>query len=120
MRKVLFISIVIFAFTTAIFAQNHRNIISDALEKSVEIKVEQMQQLIDFDDSQAGQLKTLEFQFLLDVRKAEKCCLCNTRKRIERLQIRRDAALQQILTRAQYIRWDAAENDRIQNIPVRL
>ncbi|MDR0333803.1 MAG: hypothetical protein LBI15_10105 [Dysgonamonadaceae bacterium] len=120
MKRILFLSFVLFAIITATFAQNPTSIIPDALKKSVEIKVEQMQQLIGFDDNQAEQLKALEFQFLLDVRKAEKCRLCNTRKRIERLQIKRDAALQQILTRVQYIRWDAAENDRVQNIPVRL
>jgi uncharacterized Fe-S radical SAM superfamily protein PflX len=120
MKRILLLSLVLFAVTAATYAQNRTNIIPDALKKSVEIKVKQMQQLIGFDDSQAEQLTALEFQFLLDVRKAEKCCLCNTRKRIERLQIKRDATLQQVLTRAQYVKWDAAENDRVQNIPVRL
>jgi hypothetical protein len=117
-KNSLFLMLLLFAAATS--AQNHKSVTPNALQKSVETKVEQMQQLIGFDDSQAEQLKALEFQFLLDIRKAEKCCLCNTGKRIKKLQIKRDAALQQVLTRAQYIRYDAAENDRVQNIPVRL
>ena len=120
MKKSLLLSLTLFGFVIAIFAQNPTNIIPDALQRSAEAKVQEMQQLIQFDDNQAEQLKTMQFQFLLNVRNAENCTFCNTRRRIERLQRERDAALQQILTREQYIRWNAIENNIVQNIPVRL
>ena len=119
MKKSLLLSLALFGFATAIFAQNPTNIIPDALQRSAEAKVQEMQQLIRFDDNQAEQLKTMQFQFLLDVRRAENRTF-RSRRNIERLQRERDAALQQILTREQYIRWNAVENNIIQNIPVRV
>ena len=119
MKKSLLLSLALFGFATAIFAQNPTNIITDALQRSAEAKVQEMQQLIRFDDNQAEQLKTMQFQFLLDVRRAENRTF-RSRRNIERLQRERDAALQQILTREQYIRWNAVENNIIQNIPVRV
>ena len=117
MKKIFLLSALL-ALSVAVFAQN--NIISDALRRSAESKVQETQRLIGFDDNQAKQLKTMQLQFLLDVRRAENRTFGSSRRRIERLQRERDVALQQILTREQYIRWDAVENDRIQNIPVRL
>jgi hypothetical protein len=61
----------------------------------------------------------MQFQFLLDVRNAENRMFRNSRGRIESLQRERDAALQQILTREQYIGWVAIENEIIQQVPVR-
>ena len=119
MKKSLLLSLALFGFATAIFAQNPTNIIPDALQRSAEAKVQEMQQLIRFDDNQAEQLKTMQFQFLLNVRRAENRTF-RSRRNIERLQRERDAALQQILTREQYIRWNAVENNIIQNIPVRV
>ena len=119
MKKNLFLLFALL-FVAATFAQNPANIISDALQRSAQSKVQEMQQLIRFNDYQANQLKTVQFQFLLDVRNAENCTFCNSRRRIERLKQQRDAALQQILTREQYIKWNAVENDIIQDIPVRL
>ena len=119
MKKSLLLSLALFGFAIAIFAQNPTNIIPDALQRSAEAKVQEMQQLIRFDDNQAEQLKTMQFQFLLNVRRAENRTF-RSRRNIERLQRERDAALQQILTREQYIRWNAVENNIIQNIPVRV
>ena len=118
MKKSLLLPLALFGFAIAIFAQNPTNIIPDALQRSAEAKVQEMQQLIRFDDNQAEQLTTMQFQFLLDVRRAENRTF-RSRRNIERLQRERDAALQQILTREQYIRWNAVENNIIQNIPVR-
>lgn len=119
MKKTALILTAFFAFITVASAQKS-GIISEVLRQSAENKVTQMQELIKFDDAQAEKLKNLEFNFLLDVQKAENCCLCNKKKRIEKLQKKRDADLQQILTREQYIKYDAVENERIQDIPVQL
>ena len=118
MKKTFFLSTLLI-FSATIFAQNP-NIISDALKRSAQSKVQEMQRLIDFTDQQANQLKTMQFQFLLDVRNAENRIFRNSRRRIERLKSERDAALQQILTRSQYVQWNAVENNIIQNIPVRM
>ena len=116
MKKILLLSALL-ALSATILAQN--NIISDALKRSAQSKVQEMQQLIRFDDHQASQLKTMQFQFLLDVRRAENRTFGSGR-RIERLKSERDAALQQILTRSQYVQWNAVENNIIQDVPVRL
>jgi len=118
MKKIFLLSLTLFAFAIVTFAQS--NIITDALQRSAQAKVQEMQQLIHFDNNQANQLQTMQFQFLLNVRNAENRTFSNSRRRIERLQRERDTALQQILTREQYIKWNAIENNIIQNIPVRL
>lgn len=119
MKKTALILTVFFAFITVASAQKS-GIISEVLRQSAENKVTQMQELIKFDDAQAEKLKNLELNFLLDVQKAENRCVCNKKKRIEKLQKKRDVDLQQILTREQYIKYDAVENERIQDIPVQL
>ena len=115
MKKILLLSVLL-ALSAATSAQT--NIITNAFQRSAEAKVQEMQQLIRFDDNQAKQLKTMQFQFLLDVRNAENRTF-RSRRNIERLQRERDTVLQQILTHEQYIRWNAVENNIIQNIPVR-
>jgi hypothetical protein len=50
--------------------------------------------------------------------KAENCCLCNRKKRIERLKQKRDQELQRILSRDEYIQYDAVENERIKKQPL--
>ena len=86
--------------------------------QSVEAKIEKMQELIGFGDEQAQQLRELELNFLLEVNKAENCFLCNKQKRVERLKQKRDAGLQKILERDQYIKYDAIENERIKKYPL--
>ena len=116
MKKIILFSVLL-ALSATTFAQN--NIITDALQRSAEAKVQEMQQLIRFDDYQAEQLEAMQFQFLLDVRRAENRTF-RTRRRIERLQRERNAALQEILTPEQYIRWNAIENSLIRNMPLRV
>lgn len=120
MKKTACILTVFIAFAAVALAQHPTDIINNVLKKSADDKVERMQQLIGFDDTQANQLKTLEYAFLLDVRKAENCCFCNKKKRVEKLKTKRNADLRQLLTREQFIKYDAVENERINNIPVQL
>lgn len=119
MKKITLLLTAFVAFVAVASAQKS-GIIAEVLRQSAENKVVQMQELIKFDDTQAEKLKRLEFNFLLDVQKAENCCLCNKKKRVEKLQKKRDAELQQILTREQYIKYDAVEGERIKDIPVQL
>ncbi|RNC66484.1 hypothetical protein [Proteiniphilum sp. X52] len=116
MKKVLVFALSLLAIT-GLSAQQH-SIIEDVLVSSVEKKIFSMQELIGFDDAQAGQLRKMELNFLLEVNKAENCFLCNKRKRIKKLKQKRDAELQKILERDQYVKYDAIENERIRKRPL--
>lgn len=118
MKKITLLITALVAFVAVASAQKS-GIIAEVLRQSAENKVVQMQELIKFDDTQAEKLKKLEFNFLLDVQKAENCCLCNKKKRVEKLQKKRDAELQQILTHEQYIKYDRVGVEEIKKYPVR-
>lgn len=112
MKKLLLVLFVFFfAYGFSVWAQNQLGIIDTVLKQSTEEKVTRMQELIGFDDAKAKKLNKLEFQFLLDVRKAERCFLCNKKKRIERLKQSRDASLQETLSRDEYIKYQSIENN---------
>lgn len=117
MKKFTLLLTAFVAFVAVASAQKS-GIIAEVLRQSAENKVVQMQELIKFDDAQAEKLKNLEFKFLLDVQKAENCCLCNKKKRVEKLQKKRDAELQQILSRDEYIKYDAVDNKKIKKHPL--
>ena len=119
MKKKLLLFTALFAFILNTSAQE--SIIKDVFEQFVETKIERMQKLINFDDKQAIQLKELELNFLLEVNAAENCFWCRTKKRIKKLNKQRDNDLQLILTREQYIKYNAIDNNLIQkNPPVQL
>lgn len=118
MKKTAFVIAALIAFSVTAWAQQQSGIINGILKKNAEDKVAKMKELIGFDDDKAKQLSELEFQFLLDVQKVENCCLCNKKKRIEKLKQKRDTELQKVLTREQYIKYDAIENDRIKKHPL--
>ncbi|MCE5180024.1 MAG: hypothetical protein LLF81_12880 [Porphyromonadaceae bacterium] len=109
-RNTLLITMIL-AFITPSFSQT--SITEKVFQESVENKVEEMQQLIGFDDQKAQELKEMELRFLLDIQKAETCFLCNSKKRIKKLQHIREARLQQILPRDQYVKYSSLENDLI-------
>lgn len=118
MKRIIFI-MVIFALAFVSMAQNS-SIIKSVLEQSVEQKVSLAQEVIRFDDTTADKLKALEIDFLFGVQKAEKCFLCNKKKRISNMKEKRDSQLQEILEREQYIKYLSFENKSIRNIPVQL
>lgn len=95
----------------AITPAQKTGIIADVLKKSAEEKVARMQEMIGFDDNKARQLNELEFTFLLDVQKAENCCLCNRKKRIEKLKTAREEGLQKLLPRDEYMKYHSIENE---------
>lgn len=117
MKKSLVLALLLLT-VLAVYAQQS-SIIEKVLMNSVEEKITSMQELIGFDDDQAQQLRETELNFLLEVNKAEHCFLCKKQKRIEKLKQERDTVLQQILTREQYIKYDAIPANRINTkIPV--
>ena len=115
MKKKLLLFTALFAFIFNTSAQ--KSIVKDAFEQFVADKVERMQTLIGFDDEQAGQLKELELNFLQDVNAAENSFWCRSKKRIEKLNKKREADLQEILTREQYIKYNAIDNSLIKEQP---
>ena len=115
MRNKILLFTALFAFIFNASAQN--SIVTDVFKEFVENKVERMQPLIGFDNNQADELKELELNFLHDVNAAENFFLCNTKKRIKKLNRERDKRLQQILTREQYIKYNAIDNNLLQKDP---
>lgn len=107
---------VLWAMMLSLSAQQP-SVIRNVLEKSVEEKIASMQELIGFNDEQAQKLRDMELNFLSEVNKAEHCFMCNRKKRVEKLKKERDKALQTILERDQYIKYDAIENERIKKYP---
>ena len=118
MKKIILTSVLIFTALLVSSAQE-KGIIAEVLRKSVECKVDSMQELIGFDDDKAKQLKDMELQYLLDVQKAETCFLCSTKRRIAILKEIRDNHLQEILTRKQYIEYEGGDFDKVKKYPVR-
>lgn len=110
--------LVLLLLTILAVSAQQPSIIENVLTNSVEEKVSSMQELIGFDDVQAQQLRQMELNFLLEVNKAERCFLCNKKKRIEKLKQKRDGELQKILGRAQYIKYETIENDRLKKRPL--
>ena len=115
MRNKILLLTALFAFTFNALAQN--SIVTDVFEEFVENKIERLQHLIGFDDNQAEELKELELNFLHDVNAAENCFWCRTKKRIKKLSRERDKGLQRILTREQYIKYHAIDNNLLQKDP---
>lgn len=110
MKKIIITLGILFA-AVAISTAQEKGIIADVLRNSIEHKVESMQKLIGFDDEIALELKELELKYLLDVQKAETCFLCNTSRRIKKLQSAREDKLQEILPRDQYVKYHSIENN---------
>lgn len=116
MKKRTLLIAALFAFILTASAQE--SIIKDVFERFVEDKISSMQKIFDITDSQATQLKELEVNFLVDVNAAENCFWCNSKKRIKKLESKKEQQLKEILSLDQYIKYDALENDKIKRHPV--
>ena len=112
MKKIIITLGILFA-AVAISTAQEKGIIAEVLRNSVEQKVESMQEIIGFEDEVALSLKEIELEYLLDVQKAETCFLCNTSRRIKKLQSAREDKLQEILPRDQYIKYHSIENNLV-------
>lgn len=118
MKRILLFSS-LFLMSILVFSAEKSTIIQDVLNEYVTQKVNSMQDFIHFSDSQADQLKVLELNFLLKVQKAENCKWCNSEKKMKKLKIQRINDMQKILTREQYLKYDALERDKIKKYPLR-
>lgn len=110
MKKIILILGILFVAVATSNAQE-KGIIAEVFRNSVEQKVDSMQKSIGFDNEIALKLKELELKYLFDVQKAETCFLCNTSKRIKKLQSAREVKLQEILPRDQYMKYHSIENN---------
>jgi len=110
MKRVLVIALFISA---VVVAKGQQSIIDSILIKSVEEKVLSMQEAIGFDDDKAVRIKDVELSFLRGVNKAENCFLCNKKRKISNLNRDREKRLEEILDRTQYLKYQALDNDLI-------
>ena len=116
MKKKILLFTMLFAFILNVSAQE--SIISDVFEKFVEDKISSMQEVIDINDEQARQLKEVELNFLFEVNSADKCWLCNTKKRVEKLKTKKEEQLKEILRLDQFIKYDAIDKKKIKKHPI--
>ena len=116
MKKKILLFTALFAFFLNSSAQ--QTIVKDVFEQFVENKITEMQEVIDITNEQALKLRTVELSFLLDVNSAENCFWCNSKKKIEKLKIKKVEQLKEILSIDQYIKYDALENNKIQKHPI--
>ncbi len=116
MKKKILLFTTLFAFILNASAQ--QSIIKDVFEKFVADKITSMQEVIDITDEQAEQLKDVELNYLLDVNSAENCWLRNTKKRVRKLDEKKQEKLKEILSLDQFIKYDALENKKIKKHPI--
>ncbi len=116
MKKKFLLFTAIIAFVLNVTAQ--QSIVKDVFQEFVEDKISSMQEVIDITDEQALKLKTVELSFLLDVNLAENCFWCSSKKKIEKLKIKKVEQLKEILSLDQYIKYDALENNKIKKYPI--
>ncbi len=116
MKKKILLFAALFGFMLTISAQE--SIIKEVFEDFVEDKVSSMQKIIDINDEQAKQLKEIELNFLLDVNSAENCWWCKKKKRIKKLEKKKEKQLKEVLSLDQFIKYDAIENEKIKRHPV--
>ena len=116
MKKNILLFTLLFGFMLNISAQE--SIIKDTFEQFAQDKIEKMQKLIGFDDKQAEQLMELELNFLLDVNAAENYFWCKSKKRIEKLKVKKEEQLKEILDHNQHIKYDAIDNSKIKRHPM--
>ncbi|HHT21794.1 MAG TPA: hypothetical protein GXZ87_00560 [Bacteroidales bacterium] len=117
MKRLLLLSSLFMVFTLA-FPKEKSSIINEVFEQYATQKVEHIQSLVKFTDEQAKQLKNVEYQFLLDVQKAENCWLCNKKKRVEKLKVAKYKAIEKILSKNAYIKYKAIDNNEIKKMPL--
>ena len=113
MKRIQLTIITFLLCSFCVFSAPKETIVKDILTEYVTLKMEEMQAVIKFDDEQRAQLQEIELKFLLDVQKAEVCACFNSQKKVRKLKEKRVQSLQKILTREQFIKYDAIENDRI-------
>lgn len=117
MRKIAVLAGML-ALMLPIFAGNgDESIINKVLADYVSKKVDHYQGIIKFSDTNSAKLKQLELQYLLNVKKAEDCIFCFTKKQIERLTREKYEAIEKLLPRNEFIKYKAIDNNEIKHYP---
>ena len=107
-------------FALILNASAQESIIKNVFEKFVEDKITSIQEVIDITDEQAEKLKEVELNYLLDVNSAENCWLRSTKKRVVKLDAKKQEKLKDILSLDQFIKYDALVNKKIKKHPIYL
>lgn len=94
--------------------------IKDLLQQHVARKIAYLQELIHFSPEQASRLKAVELDYWYKVLRVECCKCCNAEKQLKKLEAVREAELQKILQRDEYIKYSAIEHNRIKEFPLRI
>lgn len=118
MKKVN-VLIIALVFLTACGITDSSGIGKRKIAKEAESKVEKMQELIEFSNEQIFKLKKMEVAYLNEITKVNHCDDCNKELMIKEIDEKRDIQLQNILTREQYIKYDAIDKERIKYIEPR-
>ncbi len=119
MKKTITLITLLLIFSVALFA-GKSTIIRDLLREQASLKVENIQSIVRFDNTKEKQLVDIEYNYLLDVLKAEHGCSWNSLRKVEKLKLKKEKQLQKVLTRAEFIKYDAIEKQKIQMHPLRL
>lgn len=117
MKRIVLLSSLLLV-CSLVFPAEKSSIIKDILKDHASQKVEYAQQLIKFTEAQAAQLMELEYNFLLDVQKAENSCWCNSVKKTVKLKEKKYKALEKILSNSEYIKYKAIDNKEIKKYPL--
>ena len=117
MKRIVLISSLLLVCSLA-FPAEKSSIIKDILKDHASQKVEYAQQLIKFTEAQASQLMELEYNFLLEVQKAENSCWSNSVKKTEMLKEKKYKVIKGILSHDEYIKYKAIDNKEIKMHPL--
>lgn len=105
-------------FALIINASAQDSIIKGVFEEFVENKISSVQKAVPITEEQAIALKRVELDYLLGVNDAENCFLCRTKRRIRKLKSKKEDQLKEILSRDEYIKYDAFMNKKIKKHPI--
>lgn len=111
--KISAIFIIIVLLSACAASKENSGLEGDLIHR-VELKIAKMQELIKFDDRQAERLKKIEFEYSEAMRICKESSSCNREITKKRLAAKRDTQLQEILTREQYVKYDAVDGNRIE------
>ena len=116
MKRNILLIIAFFALIINVPAQD--SIIKGVFEEFVEDKISSVQKAIPITKEQAIALKKVELDYLLGVNDAEHCFLCRKKRRIQKLKSRKEEQLKEILSKDEYIKYDAFMNKKIKRHPI--
>lgn len=116
MKKILFI-LALVGLSNFSFSQN-KDINKNFYKNKAFEKVQYMQSIIRFDNAKARKLEKVEYKYLVDIAKVGKFSTKNSVEKFRKLEIKRDKELRKILTRGEYLKYNAIEKNNIRKHPL--